>query len=62
MLRYEKEELKMEKINPIYKKLLIIAIVIYVTATSIMLSDMCRRIGEIEHTLTHMQAGHMYKH
>ena len=52
----------MANIRPIYKKLLIVAIVIYVTGVTFILADMYMKIGEIEHALTHMSGSHQHKH
>ncbi len=52
----------MDKIKPIYWKLLIAAAVIYVIFTAIMLSDIYSKIGEMEHTLVHENAAHGHKH
>ncbi len=52
----------MENIKPIYKKLLIAAIVIYVTGVTFILADMYMKIGEIEHALTHMSGNHQHNH
>ena len=50
----------MENIRPIYKKLLIIAVVVYIISTTIMLSDLYSKVGKIEHTLIDagLQHGH----
>lgn len=52
----------MTKIKPIYKKLLIMAIVIYVIGVTFILADMYMKIGKIEHALSHMSGGHQHKH
>lgn len=39
--------------RPIYKKLLIAAIVIYVIGSCIIQADLYRKIGEIEHEMMH---------
>jgi len=48
----------MNKTKPIYWKLLIAAVVIYIIATSVMLGDMYSKIGKIEHALVHEGAAH----
>lgn len=45
----------MSSVNPIYKKLLIAAIAIYVIGVSILLSDISYRLGDIEHKLAHIK-------
>lgn len=52
----------MATLRPIYKKLLAVAVVIYVVGVCVMLSDIYQKIGLIEDTLVHMQAGHQHKH
>lgn len=39
---------------PIYKKLLIAAIVLYVISSSVMLTQIWNRIGEVEHEMEHL--------
>lgn len=53
----------MENARSIYKKLLIIAIAIYVIGTVIILSDIYIKVGGIEHILmeTSMQYGHQHE-
>jgi hypothetical protein len=43
----------MDNVRPVYKNLLILAIVLYIIALTIMLSDMYRKVGHIEHVLAH---------
>ena len=43
--------------RPIYKKLLIAAIIIYIVGTAIIQIDICCRIGKIEHDLFHLSGG-----
>jgi hypothetical protein len=52
----------MESIRPIYKKLLIAAIAIYITGTTFMLADIYMKVADIEHALTHISAGHSQHH
>ena len=47
-------------IRPIYKKLLILAIVIYVIGTTAMISELYHIVGKIEHTLAHISEGHRH--
>ncbi|NQT23472.1 MAG: hypothetical protein HQ579_08580 [Candidatus Omnitrophica bacterium] len=44
----------MPEARPIYKKLLIITIVVYVIANAAMVSQLYHKIGEIEHQLVHV--------
>lgn len=46
---YKKGEM-MEKVRPVYKKMLIAAIVIFVIGTAVALSDIYSKIGAIEHS------------
>ena len=48
--------------RPIYKKLLIAAIVIYVTGVTFSLANIYRKVGEIEHALTHASGAHQHNH
>jgi len=52
----------MGNIRPIYKKLLIVAIVIYITGVTFILADIYLKVGEIEHALSHTSAGHQHNH
>ena len=46
--------------RPIYKKLLIAAIVIYITGVAFILCDIYMKVGGIEHALMHMNGGHLH--
>lgn len=50
----------MEKpaVRPIYKKLLIAAIVFYIIGSCLIQADLYNRLGEIEHKLAHISCGH----
>lgn len=48
----------METIKPVYKKLLIAAIVIYVIGVASMLADIYMKVGAIEHALVHISCEH----
>ncbi|MDP3790442.1 MAG: hypothetical protein Q8R38_00095 [Candidatus Omnitrophota bacterium] len=52
----------MNKIKPIYWKLLVAAGVVYIIFTTITLVDICLRIGAIEHSLIHENTEHGSKH
>jgi hypothetical protein len=52
----------MEKIRPIYKKLLIAAIVLYITGVTFILADLYMKVGEIEHALIHIPGIHQHNH
>jgi hypothetical protein len=52
----------MEKVRPVYIKLLIAAIVVYVAGTALLLSDLCYRVGQLEDTLFHMTGKCSAKH
>lgn len=41
----------MENVKPIYKKLLVVAIAIFVIGTAFALSDLYYKVGEMEHAL-----------
>ncbi len=45
-------------IRPIFKKLLIAAIVIYIIGSCIIHADVYSRLGEIEHKLVHVTCSH----
>lgn len=51
----------MNDIKPIYKKLLMIAIAIYVIGVSMMQTDLYLKVCRIEHALSHM-SGHGHQH
>jgi hypothetical protein len=57
-------ETKMKEPKPVYKRLLMVAIAIYVVGVSLMQADLYFRIGKIEHTLLHASAelGHQDGH
>ena len=44
----------MEKVRPIYKKLLVAAVVFYIIASAYIQSDLYHRIGHLEHQLSHL--------
>ena len=44
----------MEKVRPIYKKLLVAAVVFYIIASAYIQSDLYNRIGHLEHQLSHL--------
>jgi len=44
----------MSKARPIYKRLLIAAIVIYIIASSIMLADIYYKVGTLKHKVFHI--------
>ncbi|MBU4487791.1 MAG: hypothetical protein KKI13_01840 [Candidatus Omnitrophica bacterium] len=44
----------MEKIRPVFKKLLIAAIVVYVIGTCVIMAELYYKVGNIEHALAHM--------
>ncbi|MBL7068867.1 MAG: hypothetical protein ISS34_03315 [Candidatus Omnitrophica bacterium] len=52
----------MPEIKPVFKKLLIIALAIYVILSCIMQADICRRIGKIEHKLLHITGACSHRH
>lgn len=46
-----REDDTMENVKPIYKKLLVVAIAIFVIGTAFALSDLYYKVGEMEHAL-----------
>lgn len=52
----------MEKIRPVYRKLLIAAIIVFVAGVAVMISDIYMKVGKVEHALMHMSAGHGDSH
>lgn len=48
-------------VRPIYKILLIIAIVFYVIAACIIHADLYYKVGRLEHKLDHISNGHSDK-
>jgi hypothetical protein len=44
----------MDSVRPVFKKLLIAAIAIYVIGTAVIVSDLSRRVGELEHSIDHL--------
>ena len=52
----------MNAVKPIYIKLLILGIVVYVVSVSIMLSDLYHKVVNIEHALSHTSSEHNHKH
>ncbi len=52
----------MGNIRPVYKKLLIAAIVIYITGVTFILADIYMKVGEIEHELIFMPGTHQHNH
>lgn len=49
-------------IRPIYKKLLVAAIVVYVAGTALLLSDLCYKVGQLEDAMVHMTGKCSAKH
>jgi hypothetical protein len=47
-------------VNPLLKKLLIITIVIYVAASSYMQANLCERVTNLEHRMSHLTAAHTH--
>lgn len=45
----------MERIRPVFRKLLIAAIVIYVIGACIIMADLYYKAGNTEHALAHMR-------
>jgi multisubunit Na+/H+ antiporter MnhC subunit len=52
----------MDAVRPIYKKLLIAAVVIYVAGTALLLSDLCRKVGALELEMMHVTGKCAAKH
>ena len=52
----------METIRPVYKKLLILGIVIYVIGIAMTMTNIYYKICSIEHTLTHIEGSDGHKH
>ena len=52
----------MNATRPIYIKLLILAIVVYVIGVTFILSDIYFKVGRIEHVLSHASSGHDHQH
>ncbi|MFC1480397.1 hypothetical protein ACFL5Y_02995 [Candidatus Omnitrophota bacterium] len=48
----------MAEIHPMYKKLLIAAIALYIIATAVMLSDLYIKVEQINHSLMHITGKH----
>jgi hypothetical protein len=48
----------MTHIRPIYIKLLVLALIIFIMGVSLMLSDLYFKVGQIEHTLMHLTGKH----
>ena len=53
----------MEKVRPIYKKLLVAAAILYILASVYIQSNLYNRIGRLEHQLSHLTgASHADSH
>jgi hypothetical protein len=52
----------MKEIKPVYKILLLIAIITYVVGVSFLLADLQNRVGELEHALTHVRMENCQHH
>jgi len=44
----------MSAIRPVFKNVLIAAIVLYVVSTTIIISDLCNKVGQMEFELMHI--------
>ena len=53
-----KKGIKMDNVHPILKKLLIVAIVLYVIGTAYMISDLYVSVEQINHKLMHVPGLH----
>lgn len=49
---------EMKPIKPIYIKLIVIAIVIWIIGTTVFITDLYLKVGKIEHDLVHASFGH----
>lgn len=52
----------MEKIRPVYIKLLGAAVVVYVVGTALLLSDLCYKVGRLEFKVMHLAGECRGKH
>ncbi len=52
----------METVRPIFKKALLVAIVVYVAGTALLLSDLYTRIGSLEYDMEHVTGKCKAKH
>lgn len=52
----------MQKVRPVYIKLLIAAVIIFVIGVSAMLCDVYERVGELEHNMVHLGGKCPLKH
>ena len=43
--------------RPIYKKLLLAALAVYIIGTCIIMTDLYIKVGKIEHSMVHMSGG-----
>ena len=46
-----------QPVGPLFKKLLLAAIVIYIIGSSMIQSDLYNRVGELEHQMFHLRGG-----
>ncbi len=49
----------MKNARPIYVKLLLVTIVLYIISATFIMADLYYKVGEIEHILAHMDKGHV---
>lgn len=52
----------METVRPIYKKVLLAAVVIYVVGTALLISDLCYKVGLLEFQMMHLTGACTQKH
>lgn len=52
----------METVRPVFKKLLIAAIVIYVAGTALLLSDLIAKVGQLEYEMLHVTGKCTHQH
>lgn len=52
----------MDTVRPIFKKALIVAIVIYVAVTALLLSDLYSKVGSLEFDMIHVTGKCTAKH
>ena len=48
----------MEQTRPVYKKILIAALCLYIVGTAVFLAQLTYRLGEVEHILDHVTGAH----
>ena len=52
----------METVRPVFKKLLLAVIIVYVAGTAFLISDLITKVGQLEYEMLHVTGKCVHKH